>query len=284
MGIVDELKASMRASSEIPASNGDTGRPPPRTRRRGRRAERQNGVTTSNRSASSQSSRRSVSTRSRETDADQESYSSVRENATDSRGPDLPRRDADIRPVSEIRAIDNQTIEGIAVSEVEPSPLRLAPDMKDKIGRIGGTDVMEELRDIVNKNRENICHNDEERPAHLNGAPEGIMALWRLKRALELHHGAELKFRVLRRLTLAEFSREYDRTVYAVGRKRKRVTLVDLGFICGKIFPELAESNKEAAKKKIQNWLRIGRRWSMMIDRFGPGILLLLPSDLSDEK
>ena len=77
------------------------------------------------------------------------------------------------------------------------------------------------------------------------------MALWRLKRVLELHDGVELKSRVLRRLTLAEFSREYDRTAYAVGRKRKRVTLMDFTFICGKIFPEVAESNKEAAKKKI---------------------------------
>ena len=67
---------------------------------------------------------------------------------TDFRGPDLPRRDA--RPVSETRAIDNQTIEGIAISRAEPSRLRSAPDMKDKIGRIGGIEVMEELRDIVN--------------------------------------------------------------------------------------------------------------------------------------
>jgi hypothetical protein len=68
---------------------------------------------------------------------------------------------------------------------------------------------------------------------------------------LEFHDGVELKFRVLKRLTLAEFSRKYDRTAYVVGRKRKIVTLVNLIFICGKIFPEVAESNKEAAKKKI---------------------------------
>jgi len=156
--------------------------------------------------------------------------------------------------------------------------------MKDKIGRIGGIEVMEELRDIVNEIRKNVCYNDEERFVYLNGASEGIMALWRLKRVLKLHDGVELKSRVLRRFTLVEFFREYDKTVYVVDRKRKTVILVDFGFICGKIFLELAESNKDAVKKKIQNWLRIGRCWFMIIDRFGPGILLLLPSDLSDEK
>jgi hypothetical protein len=35
----------------------------------------------------------------------------------------------------------------------------------------------------VNKIRKNVRHNDEERPAHLNDAPEGIMALWFTVRA-----------------------------------------------------------------------------------------------------
>jgi hypothetical protein len=75
-------------------------------------------------------------------DVDQESHSSVRENATDSRGPDLPRRDEDTRPVSETRQIIE---DGIVVSEAEPSPLHSTPDINDKIGRIGGIEVMEEL-------------------------------------------------------------------------------------------------------------------------------------------
>jgi hypothetical protein len=70
---------------------------------------------------------------------------------------------------------------------------------------------------------------------------------------LEFHDKAELKSRVLKKLTLAEFFREYDKTAYTVDRKRKTVNLINFTFICGKIFPEVAESNKEAAKKKIQN-------------------------------
>ena len=76
------------------------------------------------------------------------------------------------------------------------------------------------------------------------------MALWRLKRVLELYDGVKLKFRVLRRFTLAEFSRKYDRITYIINLK-KTVIFVDLGFIYGKIFREVTKSNKEAVKKKI---------------------------------
>ncbi|KAK9799165.1 hypothetical protein SCARD494_02346 [Seiridium cardinale] len=44
--------------------------------------------------------------------------------------------------------------------------------------------------------------------------------------------------------------------------------------------------NGDDAKRKIakvQMWRKIGKKWAQMIQRFGCGILLLLPTSLSDE-
>lgn len=43
------------------------------------------------------------------------------------------------------------------------------------------------------------------------------------------------------------------------------------------------ERHRKAAMKKIQDWRRNGKPWSAMIRRFGTGVLLLLPKNLSDE-
>ena len=42
--------------------------------------------------------------------------------------------------------------------------------------------------------------------------------------------------------------------------------------------------NRKAASRRILNWKVNGRPWSELVKRFGLGILLLLPTDLSDEK
>jgi uncharacterized protein YukE len=52
---------------------------------------------------------------------------------------------------------------------------------------------------------------------------------------------------------------------------------------------ELADRAETAAKRKaagqkLQNWRANGKPWSALINRFGWGMLLLLPKDLSDEK
>ena len=44
------------------------------------------------------------------------------------------------------------------------------------------------------------------------------------------------------------------------------------------------ERHRKAALKKIQDWRRNGKPWSVMIRRFGTGVLPLLPKNLSDEK
>ena len=50
---------------------------------------------------------------------------------------------------------------------------------------------------------------------------------------------------------------------------------------------EEAEAKEEREKplaKKVKNWRANGRPWSMLVKRFDWGILLLLPTDFSDQK
>jgi len=41
---------------------------------------------------------------------------------------------------------------------------------------------------------------------------------------------------------------------------------------------------RKAASQKVKNWRANGRPWSALVKRFDWGILLLLPTDLSDQK
>ena len=52
----------------------------------------------------------------------------------------------------------------------------------------------------------------------------------------------------------------------------------------GKFGQMQQERQRAAALKRVQDWRRNGKPWSVMIQRFGEGILLLLPQSLSNEK
>jgi hypothetical protein len=80
-------------------------------------------------------------------------------------------------------------------------------------------------------------------------------------------------------------------------RKAQSATSVQNRFV-DLLFPEtvatgasLTEEDKmkrvcqrKTAVQKIQNWRKCGKPWSMLIERFGKGILLMLLKDISDEK
>jgi hypothetical protein len=79
-------------------------------------------------------------------------------------------------------------------------------------------------------------------------------------------------------------------------RKARIATSVQNRFV-DLLFPETAntgeslttedkarwELQRKSAVQKIQNWRKCGKPWSMLIKRFGQGILLMLPKDISDE-
>ncbi len=53
------------------------------------------------------------------------------------------------------------------------------------------------------------------------------------------------------------------------------------------LLPELRKEQtdtREKAKTRFDNWIQHGKRWVKLIDRFGSGILLLIPQDLTDDK
>ena len=52
----------------------------------------------------------------------------------------------------------------------------------------------------------------------------------------------------------------------------------------GRVKRAKKEKNRNTASKRLTNWKASGKPWSQLIARFGLGILLLLPTDLSNEK
>jgi hypothetical protein len=53
------------------------------------------------------------------------------------------------------------------------------------------------------------------------------------------------------------------------------------------LLPELLQENTETsekAKTRFDNWLQHGKRWAKLIERFGSGILLLIPQDPTNDK
>ena len=38
------------------------------------------------------------------------------------------------------------------------------------------------------------------------------------------------------------------------------------------------------AKTRFDNWIQHGKRWAKLVERFGTGILLLIPQDLTNDK
>jgi hypothetical protein len=47
---------------------------------------------------------------------------------------------------------------------------------------------------------------------------------------------------------------------------------------------EKPSNTRKKAKKRFENWLRLGTPCAKLVESFGSGILLLLPRDLSNKK
>jgi len=52
----------------------------------------------------------------------------------------------------------------------------------------------------------------------------------------------------------------------------------------GKQLSEKEKSLREKAKQKLEYWIRLGKPLARMVQRFGSGILLLLPKKLTDKE
>jgi hypothetical protein len=137
---------------------------------------------------------------------------------------------------------------------------------------------------------------------------------------LETSSAGEQLYRLRRRAALAQFFDYYTRAqadphafLYPE-RKRKRTSSKDTkkygnslstlvhSHIVDLMYPDLVLSDENhesekarakqaekvskraAASQKIKNWRANGKPWAALIKRFGWGILLLLPTDLVDQK
>jgi hypothetical protein len=157
-------------------------------------------------------------------------------------------------------------------------------------------------------------------PNHLEDQPFYTQRLWLLKEQLELVELNEQIFRLHKRLALAEFFNIYVAAQIDIrilfregkvnvpkqrtrkrGRKRDANSLEAGNSHCNRmvlnrfidlLFPNAIDSSKKgptergwtrrAAGQKIRNWRKAGKPWAHMVKRFGKGILLLLPQDLTD--
>ena len=50
------------------------------------------------------------------------------------------------------------------------------------------------------------------------------------------------------------------------------------------ICPAKMQQARETVNQQVEDWRRNGKPWSELIKRFGYGILLLLPSEMTDER
>jgi hypothetical protein len=160
-------------------------------------------------------------------------------------------------------------------------------------------------------------------PNHLENQPVSTQKLWLLKEELNLNELDKQIHRFRKRLGLAEFFSTYDvcalryaetkRTAATeqVAKKLRRGYDVKtnlgarnsyrdrsvLSHFVDLLFPNTIVSGKgervgqkkgkltrRAATRKIQNWRKTGKPWAHLIARFGKGILLLMPKEISDEE
>lgn len=157
-------------------------------------------------------------------------------------------------------------------------------------------------------------------PKHLTDQPESMRKLWLLKEELILTEANEQIYRLRKRLTLAEFSHAYDACALRYmdvksnpqrprSRPGQRAPKMSTGrdarnsqhkraamdHFVNILFPSALPSSKAkraarkggmvtryAAARKIQNWRATGQPWANIITRFGKGMLLLIPDEVSD--
>ena len=157
-------------------------------------------------------------------------------------------------------------------------------------------------------------------PKHLTDQPDSMRKLWLLKEELVLTESNEQIHRLRKRLTLAEFSHAYDACVLrymgmggipqrprsrpgqrvpktAIGREARNSQhkRAAMDHFVNLLFPGALPTSKTkrtarkagtvtryAAARKIQNWRAAGQPWANIITRFGKGMLLLIPDEVSD--
>jgi hypothetical protein len=77
--------------------------------------------------------------------------------------------------------------------------------------------------------------------------------------------------------------RNRGRNMEAVNAPRRSVYDIFVDFLLPELLKEDIET-REKAKTRFDNWIQYGKRWAKLIERFGSGILLLIPQDLTNDR
>ena len=203
-------------------------------------------------------------------------------------------------------------------------PVNISPEILEKIGRIGSVEVLKDLRHTISRCRAIVGPQSPIRTYDENEPPPGIhfsktndmcislspYSVRYLRKASEpIALGQQLCI-LRRRITWSDFYNKYfsyspaNPPLYrssndtAPGEERIRSLSTERpqpdrlpknakSFIVNELFPWLAplgDGERKAAEIKLDDWKRRGKTLAKMVNQFGKGILLLLPSDLPDSK
>jgi hypothetical protein len=77
--------------------------------------------------------------------------------------------------------------------------------------------------------------------------------------------------------------RNRRRNLNAANTPRKSVYDIFVDFLLPELLKKDGDTHEEA-KRRFDNWIQHGKRWAKLVERFGSGILLLIPQDLSNDK
>jgi hypothetical protein len=186
----------------------------------------------------------------------------------------------------------------------------------------GLRDMISDLR--TGADRDRLCfYKGQIIPNRLEDQPASTQKLWLLKEELNLNELDKKIHRFRKRLSLVEFFNTYDdcalqyaetkRTAATeqVAKKPRRGRNVKANpgarnshggrsvqsHFVDILFPNTTASGKgervgrkkgeltrRAATRKMQNWRKTGEPWACLVARFGKGILLLMPKEISDEE
>jgi hypothetical protein len=215
-----------------------------------------------------------------------------------------------------------QTSHALAKIEARVSQPKLPQSLIDKANKIGDITAIMKLKSHLSQLRggatnygKNITNESSATlPRKSYEALELAEKLRVLKTNLELHATDEQLSRTFLRLQRAELvslylkaqanakakakqltrTKKHKAVERATGRAAKRVAAAVLADFIDMLFPEtiiFAEGPTEeqmtirnAAVQEFNNWRKLGKPFHSLITRFGLGIILLLPDDLSNEE
>lgn len=177
----------------------------------------------------------------------------------------------------------------------------LPPDVFDKWNRIAGPEALARLWHCLGAKRNSSLNERKSEAISEPSSPsetsiEGLLTRYRMQKQhrVNVTSRTSLQFaEVPRRLYLADVANLYEQESAAAKKKketgkkmrgsapRKSVKDIFVELLLSELITEPI-NGPTGAKARFSQWLQHGKRWAKLIGRYGSGILLLIPLDLTD--